>query len=283
MIKAVKNWLSKPYPLFQKNSVKTGMIIGVGLFTYAFLTLYKPFGINEITENFHLIVAGYSLLVSVGLSISYVLAPLVLPKLFQPEEWKVKNEILFLLVTFINITVITFLYHTKAVGNFVPQYSFSEYLKITFLIGIIPTIILIFFIESSLNKKHQKEAENVNLTDSKAPINHKNISISSNNLKEQDLVISTKDFLFAKSENNYIEVYFTNESKLEKKLIRTSMKKVEESLNDTEMFMRCHRSYLVNKAQIKKVKGNARSLNIYLRNYETSIPVSRAFPREQLS
>lgn len=65
--------------------------------------------------------------------------------------------------------------------------------------------------------------------------------------------------------------------------MRITLKKVAKILEQYPQFVRCHRSYLVNKYQILKVEGNARSLQVYFKQIDNVVPVSRSFPKELLT
>ncbi|MEO1383127.1 MAG: LytTR family DNA-binding domain-containing protein, partial [Bacteroidota bacterium] len=90
------------------------------------------------------------------------------------------------------------------------------------------------------------------------------------------------NFLFATSDNNYSTVFYWEEGTLTRKLLRLSLKNLENQLAEVPAIVRCHRSYIVNKEKIQGFKGNARSLTLKLEGYEERIPVSRNFPKEQL-
>ncbi len=77
-------------------------------------------------------------------------------------------------------------------------------------------------------------------------------------------------------------LYYLQNGSVQKQLLRVSLKKVEDQLQNVEEIIRCQRSYLVNKLNIRDITGNARSLNILMREYEGMIPVSRSFPKEAL-
>ncbi|MEC3905776.1 LytTR family DNA-binding domain-containing protein [Tamlana sp. 2201CG12-4] len=65
-------------------------------------------------------------------------------------------------------------------------------------------------------------------------------------------VISTKDILYCKADDNYTEIYLNNNKK---KLVSKTLKYFEEALNGSG-FARVHKSYLVNVNEIVKyVKG----------------------------
>jgi DNA-binding LytR/AlgR family response regulator len=71
--------------------------------------------------------------------------------------------------------------------------------------------------------------------------------------------VKPKQIVCFKTSDNYLEVYYLNESnELQNRMIRSSMKKMEDNL-DAENFYRSHQSYMVNVAYIKglkKVKNN---------------------------
>ncbi len=74
------------------------------------------------------------------------------------------------------------------------------------------------------------------------------------------LHISPKDFLFVKAAGNYVEVHFLSGEVPQMRLIRNSLKKIEDTYRGHQHFVRCHRSYIVNPAKIDKIykrKGKA--------------------------
>ena len=84
--------------------------------------------------------------------------------------------------------------------------------------------------------------------------------------------ISFSDILFLESDHVYVCVYTTTR----KYLIRASMQNYIEQL-DADLFLRIHRSYVVNLSKIEKVIGSQ------VRIGETSLPVSRSYKDELLS
>ena len=109
------------------------------------------------------------------------------------------------------------------------------------------------------------------------------LSIKPETKRSEALILATSDFLFATSDNNYSTIFYLKEGKLERQLLRLSMKNLELQLNGSEAIVRCHRSYMVNKSKIKKFRGNARSLFLELTDCEEKIPVSRSFSRDNFS
>lgn len=96
-----------------------------------------------------------------------------------------------------------------------------------------------------------------------------------NEKEEVELQLEAQDLLFMRSEGNYIEVFYKNQDKVEKQLIRNRLKSMEHQLPES-MFLRCHNRYMVNGGQILRVEGNARNLSLFLKGIQDSIPVSRS-------
>ena len=88
--------------------------------------------------------------------------------------------------------------------------------------------------------------------------------------------------LYVASEGNYSQVFYKVNNSVGKKLIRISMKNIEEQIEQFNTLVRCHRSYFVNIRNVKNVMGNARSSYIILNDVDFQVPVSRNFSRELL-
>jgi DNA-binding LytR/AlgR family response regulator len=81
---------------------------------------------------------------------------------------------------------------------------------------------------------------------------------------------------YIESDTNYITVFYTDQGKLEKYLMRLSLKMVLEQ-NSNEKLVRCHRSYIVNFDKVKLYKKDKEGGVIELTNDSLpSIPVSKS-------
>jgi DNA-binding LytR/AlgR family response regulator len=82
---------------------------------------------------------------------------------------------------------------------------------------------------------------------------------------------------YIESDTNYITLFYSNQGKLEKYLMRSSLKMVlEENIN--ENLVRCHRSYIVNFEKVKLYKKDKEGGVIELSNdLLPAIPVSKSY------
>ena len=124
---------------------------------------------------------------------------------------------------------------------------------------------------------------NANLDNSRIRY-HKNITddesiiLTSDNDKEE-LKIKYTNLLFIKSVGNYIEVYFKNGDKIDSQILRSSLKRIEDILNDNSYICRSHRAYLVNIGNISSVYGNSQGYQLEFEDIDKSVPVSRKYAK----
>lgn len=275
-------WFNKPYPLTDNLYVKWLMVFSVGIFTLLFLLIFQPFGIAEIIHVEKSFIGGYAFFVTFGLYISYFIYPKLFKKTFNPDKWLVKKEITFLGISFLQITIFNFLYHNYWVAPLIQRFSIIRFTGITFSIGIIPILFMIFFVENYLNQKNNKVLQLLEKKLDTVPSINKEFEIISENIKAPKLIINSKNFMVACANNNYTTFFYLENNQLQKTMLRISLKKVENQFNNQPNFIRCHKSYIINKDFIDHISGNARSLNIHLQNIDFKIPVSRQFSKDQL-
>lgn len=281
MISKFNVWLNKPYFLIDKLPVKLSMTIGVGLFTFLFLFIFQPFGIDKVVNVNPALIIGYGTLVSLSLFISYFIIPVIVPFYFNVKNWTIRKEATFLFITFLIITTTNYFYHQLYISKYMPAFSYIKFMSIVFSIGVFPVLFIIFMIERYLQNKLNTTPKNIieQIRKEKKEF----VTIESDNLKEAPLKLDIDSILYAQSNNNYTTIVYKDENKTKKELIRITLKKVEDLLNNYSQFIRCHRSFIVNKNEIIKTEGNARSLQIFLNHINEPIPVSRSFPKDKLT
>jgi DNA-binding LytR/AlgR family response regulator len=107
-------------------------------------------------------------------------------------------------------------------------------------------------------------------------------------LKKNDLIIFKDDkgvvcfsiqmeaLFYIESDTNYITIYYSHQGKIEKYLMRSSLKAVLEE-NSNNNLVRCHRSYIVNFDKVKLYKKEKEGGVIELLNdLLPVIPVSKS-------
>ena len=97
--------------------------------------------------------------------------------------------------------------------------------------------------------------------------------------------VSKGQLLCIKSDGNYAVVYMMSDGKVEHRLIRQTMDRLEEQLQYYPQFIRTHRAYIINQDHLINYHGNAAGYKLTLAHLDFKVPVSRANVRklEQLN
>ncbi len=239
------------FPL--NTSYKYHLIIAliISLWLVLFLVLIAPFDIAELTFSARLeILPIYGLMSFVAYM---VLIPIQNWVFNYFKSWTFISEVLFIIV-FNSIQIFTtYSYYKSSIvnGNYdFQKFSFEIYMPIFFIL--LPIII---FLRWFLNKKVPNKSENT-------------IILKGDN-KLDVLQILPKDLICISSADNYVEVNYLLRGELHKKLLRNTLKGIQ---NDVPDLLKVHRSHLINPTHFKEWNG---SNSILLSEME--IPVSKNY------
>ena len=100
--------------------------------------------------------------------------------------------------------------------------------------------------------------------------------------KEGKFNINLNKLLYIQSCDNYVDVCYLDEDRIEHKLVRNTISEVEQSLFHPSL-IRCHRSFIVNIFQVASIRRNKTLLQINLKTKSTEIPVSRKYKKALLN
>lgn len=275
----IQSILNKPHPfIFNRFSVLLPTLI-----TFFLLLVLKPFEFAEFSmEKLFIRSAIFGVLVGVSVIASVAIIKKIFPQSID-KKWTVGKEILLFLFVLANISLVVFV----LLLWFKPQTDWgSLFVSVvirTLAISVFPIIVLVLYEQNYHQRKRRKEAEKINKELAKKQaeqeeklhvhnVPSKLILVAEN--KKPNLQIVPTDLFYVKSEGNYVEVFYRQNQKFQKELIRNSLKAIEEQLPVTHFF-RCHNRFLINLTHLIKVEGNARNLELNLENIEEKIPVSR--------
>ena len=283
----ISDWLHKPYPLIVDIKLQLLISLSFGIFIYIFLLVFQPFGLENIIANKFTYLIGFGLVTTLVMFFTYTISPKIAPQVFDMEKWNIGKEILFIGFTVSLITIFNFEYNTIFGAGIVHQHSLFFHFLITLAVGFFPVIILVFFTEIYLNRKHEKVASILSSEiqkerSVKGQVQNDEINIVSD-LKNERLEIKEMDLLFIRSEENYCRITYMDKEVVKSQLLRITLKSIETQLIKFPDIIRCHRSSIVNKKRISRISGNARAYNLHFDNYEETVSVSRSFPKEKLS
>ena len=278
-------FLYQPFPSYENTKRQFFFCILIGLLVGGILLSLEPFNMQFFSTNQKIVIAFAFGCISFCISAFYmVLIPYLLPNLFSQNRWTVLKEIILVVILITTIAMVNLLFDCWE-----RNISFMNILKmmsITLTIGILPVSTIVSLKQKILQNTYKKEAESLrnllkstpiltNTVEDIKPLSQQITLIGANS--KEVLEISVNQLLYIKAEDNYINIAYSEESKIIFLLFRNSLKNIEENLHDFKEISRCHRSYLINMQKIEKVIGDAQGIKIKLENVDEYIPVSRKY------
>ena len=89
-------FLNRSYPFNNNFNHNVKVIIGIGLGLFLFLMFFEPFGLDSVEEEKKTItLGGFGIITSLALSLNLLVIPLIIPRWFKEDKWKVKNELIW--------------------------------------------------------------------------------------------------------------------------------------------------------------------------------------------
>lgn len=277
VLQTLRRWLQQPYPF--TNNWRSALVSAVvtGIFVAGFLYFFRPFGtkVSPDAELRFIQTCGFFGLVTVVVTLLVNALTRVLPKIFEEERWVVGKEIAFNLffvgcIGFGNLLLAHFLWQVPLVGK-----AFWIWQGLTFAVGIFPIVVGALIGQMKGSRKYTAEAAQIV---PKPHLQHDEqaiwVLLEGENQNEQ-LRLHPGQIVYIAAADNYVQVYFLENDTLKKRLLRATLKKMEDAVAEHTFLFRCHRTFLVNMDMVQKVSGNAQGYRLHLLHTEETIPVSR--------
>jgi len=215
-----------------KHHLIVGLLIGVWLFVFAFII--KPF--DDGTLNFRswlLISLGFSVLAFLCYSILAILQKNIYKRIVKWNlGWEISGILFFFLIYLFGIYVF---YKSPILKG---GYSFAEFFSVIFIkVALILTPVLI------LARRYLIKL---------IPVKDDLIMFTGEN-KLDILKIKKSDLVCISNAQNYVEIFYLENGKLHSKLIRSSLKKVQD---DFAFLVQIHRSHLINPSHFKSWRNS---------------------------
>lgn len=251
--------LSKPIAFIYSWTDKIKSALICGCLVALIMVLLQPFDTFQSEINFKVLkLSGYALVIIIPILITHIPERIYFKK--KQQVWHIRNEIISTFFVIVLITITAYVYH----GFTFSEAEFSESIFLQFSLNyslpFIPILIPLFsylrfkFGKTSIAKSGETMAYH----------------IKGNNQKEK-FEISSERFLYAKAQQNYVEIYFLDATKsVRKQVIRSTFSRVAKQLNKADQV---HRSYIINLDYLDVIRGSSRKKTLKLKNVESEIPV----------
>ena len=256
-----------------------GLFLSISFGVFLFVLFFQPFPLDRFDFNNKLLfIAGLGAIIFVFMGIVRVVFPWIIQKYQNNNPQNVFPFYMsgFIILTLSSVAFAFYLHYVGFVGI-----SFYIMFKVI-LICLAPIVTLRLYDEID-ELRHQNETlivekKIIQKQVEKYEEDYLNKSIefvSENNTENLNLLIA--DVAFVKSADNYVEIVYKEGENFKKKLIRNTLKNIEQQIKPYSNFIRCHRICIVNMHWIEKLNRNYNTHWLTIKGFEEQIPVSRQY------
>ncbi len=93
----------------------------------------------------------------------------------------------------------------------------------------------------------------------------------------EKLKLNLRQLILVKAAENYVEFCYRDGNDTRKKLLRTTLRSIDDQLKNYPSFIRCHRNSIINIDFVEHLNKASGASNIKLKYYPEEVPVSRQY------
>lgn len=255
-----------------------GVYLSIALGIFIFVLFFQPFPLERFDFNNRLIfIAGLGAIVFLFMVFVRLLFLLLFPNDDQEKEKPLLHEYLRSYSLFI-LCSLSFAFYLRYVG--MVRITFFMMLKVMLICLTVPVTLRLYEIIQGLKVQNEflmkeKRAIQKRVEQFEDDYLHKSVSLHSENGSEA-ITLMISEMVFIRSADNYVEVVYNDAEGFKRKLIRNTLKSIEQQISMYSSFIRCHRICIINMHFIEKLH-NSGGYWITIKGYDEKIPVSRQY------
>lgn len=257
----VTSWLRKELDFVPnwKRAAFTGLSLGLVL--SLLMILLQPFDTYQYQSPYkNLELLGYAPCIMVSMLLMVPLENWLFHR--QGQKWQIWNETLIILLGGVLMMTASHIYNVLTISGGVPSlrswWSFIKGFGLPFFIFLAPIWAVI-----------RQKLKTPPLTTT--PDIEDLLLIKGQN-KDEELELSGRNFLYAKAQQNYMEIHYRDDRGIpQKQILRLTLAQLQQQIPGAQQI---HRSYLINPAHVSDITGNTRKRFVLLNMEQVSLPVS---------
>ncbi|MDX2414646.1 MAG: LytTR family DNA-binding domain-containing protein [Bacteroidales bacterium] len=271
----MQGFLNKTYPF--EFSIRKRLLFAIwgAIAFFLFILFFQPFGISQTNlNNYILLIAGFG-------GIAFIVYCL----LHLPTPWKrislrlgqYNLNIMFvfeLLIWILN--AVAFSFYLRYVGHVNLSIFLVFRIALITLFQLIINMMIYEIYDLNIKLATAGESERAEQKPSPSKDRDEDIYFTSTTGAEK-LKFKHKDIVLIKAAENYVEFYYIDSGTLKRKLLRSTLRSIEEQLRTRHSFIRCHRNCIVNITKVEKLKSSPAGALLILNNYNEEVTVSRQY------
>lgn len=262
------------FSFYNTSNYKFSLSFSLSIFFYCFIIFFLPFGVNNYNPNHQYTFVFF-------LEIFYFFVPLlgfsifneIIIRPFIIKNTSLKKIILWSIWTLFLLSTVIFITY-NLLGNW-HDFKLNSYLEFLIQVSVVllfPLVGTFFFFRF---RSLQYQIEHILTTKEKFLDENQLIEFKGQGSKDQ-ITLALSNFLYGKSQDNYVELYYLENAQLKKFLIRSPLGKLSKTIKNS-VIIRSHRSYMVNLWQVTAVKGGNHEMTLSIDHFNTTIPVSKSY------
>ncbi|MBK7873898.1 MAG: LytTR family transcriptional regulator [Saprospiraceae bacterium] len=249
-----------------------GLALLMALFLIFALNFLEPFTIRNaaLDLRFAVLISGYGIISGIILLFNELCIFPFLFKYFPHRYQYVSKQIGQLFILALGVYLYSDFLHILFPVYHFPAFSYLQALEKTLLLGILPFGGLALYKYFQARQKHSFQQQ----------LPSEILHLQGFQSKDW-LRVGLQELLFIESSDNYVTIYYLDGQKINRKLLRGSLKHFENQLAHLPI-ERCHHSYIVNLLIVSHIEGNLKGMKLHLLHCEQAIPVSRKYAADIL-
>lgn len=280
--KTLDLWSNRPFAQARHILVP----LGVSVFVFFFLWILEPCRIDQIEHGKAAFITGYALIAFFCLLFTTVFIPRMFKKVFDRNSWTVGKYFLNALAEYFLISFCSWVYTNTLGEQFIGHFDILPFFLISFCVSIFPSTALILAYDRINYHRRKSVSSELN----------KMIGLQtarSSNSQTDDFInaldpslpdVKGHDFICAISNGNYITIYFRNNEKTDRKVIRYRLSSFEVLLsNRFPDILRCHRTAIINLHHVENLSTNNRMYTLQLASLDFQVNISKSHSKEVLA
>jgi DNA-binding LytR/AlgR family response regulator len=263
--------------IFFKEHVKAYFSLSLGIFL--FILFFQPFSIEKFDFNSRLLFeAGFGLIAFIFL----VPVQLIFFRFLSLTDSEDTDNIFASYLSGFILLVVTstaFAFYLRYVG--MVNITFHVMLKIVLICLSLPVILSIHENIKQTGQRSRKLLHELRVMQDKVNeftenYTSKTIELISE-ISSDNIVLHIASIVYVKSADNYVEIGYKEGDDFKKKMLRNTLKNIDQQLKIFSNFVRTHRTCIVNIQYIEKLNRNYNTYWLSLSDTQIILPVARQY------
>lgn len=256
-----------------------GLFLSISFGLFLFILFFQPFPLDHFDFNNRLLfVAGFAAIVFLFMVIVRINFHWLVKRSMQnnPEPFSLYYISGFIILALSSVAFAFYLHYVGLV-----EITFFIMAKVVLICLAPPVVLGLYDSIKELRQKNElllKEKEAAQKQVEKYEDDYLNKSIEFVSEKStENLILPVSEVAFIRSADNYVEVVYREGESFKKRLLRNTLKNIEQQLKPFPDFIRCHRICVVNIRFTEKLLRKYSGHWLTIKGFDEQIPVSRQY------